>query len=162
MNMDGEYRTAFIDDQAPNLNYGDRRRSRPPTTTPTCTAAGYITGNIAGISKGSKNPELAWALLKYLTTDTGAVVKLANGLKNVPHHDDALLARPARCRPSTRRSSTSRGNKNSSTTPASPRRRLPAPSRTAGRSTRSGDGGDLRGLKTVDKQINAPAALAGP
>jgi len=91
MNMDGEYRTAFIKDQAPKLNYG---------TAPFPTAdghtdlygGGYITGNIAGISKGSKNPELAWALMKYLTTDTAAVVKLSNGLKNVPTTHAALTS----------------------------------------------------------------------
>ena len=67
----------------PDLDYG---------TAPFPTASdhsdlhggGYITGNIGGIAKGSKNPELAWALLKYLTTNTDAVVKLANGLKNAP------------------------------------------------------------------------------
>lgn len=91
MNLDGEYRTAFIDDQTPDLNYA---------TAPMPTAddhsdlygAGYITGNIAGISKGSKNPELAWALLKYLTTNTDAIVKLSNGLKNVPTTKDALAS----------------------------------------------------------------------
>jgi multiple sugar transport system substrate-binding protein len=91
MNLDGEYRTAFIDDQTPDLNYA---------TAPMPTAddhadlygAGYITGNIAGISKGSKNPELAWALLKYLTTNTDAIVKLSNGLKNVPTTADALAS----------------------------------------------------------------------
>lgn len=91
MNLDGEYRTAFIDDQTPDLHYA---------TAPMPAAddhadlygAGYITGNIAGISKGSKNPELAWALLKYLTTDTGAIVKLSNGLKNVPTTKEALAS----------------------------------------------------------------------
>lgn len=91
MNLDGEYRTAFIDDQTPDLHYA---------TAPMPAAddhadlygAGYITGNIAGISKGSKNPELAWALLKYLTTDTDAIVKLSNGLKNVPTTKDALAS----------------------------------------------------------------------
>ena len=53
---------------------------------------GYITGNIAGIAKGSQNPELAWALLKYLSTDTDAIVKLSNGLKNVPTTKDALAS----------------------------------------------------------------------
>ena len=43
-----------------------------------------MTGNIIGISKGAKNPELAWALLKYLTTDTEADRCCSNGLKNVP------------------------------------------------------------------------------
>ena len=83
MNLDGEYRTAFIADQTPHLHYGT-------APFPTATAsqgragAGYITGNIVGIGKGSKNPEAAWALVKYLTTNTAAQVKLSNGLKNVP------------------------------------------------------------------------------
>jgi len=89
MNLDGEYRTAFIADQTPALNYG---------TAPFPTAAGhddrlgagYITGNIVGIGKGSKNPEAAWALIKYLTTNTAAQVKLSNGLKNVPTMHDAI------------------------------------------------------------------------
>lgn len=89
MNLDGEYRTAFIADQAPDLNYG---------TAPFPVAAGsedrygagYITGNIVGIGKGSTNPELAWAFIKYLTTDTQAQVALSNGLKNVPTMADAL------------------------------------------------------------------------
>lgn len=89
MTIDGEYRTAFIDDQAPDLDYG----TAPfPTATgfEDLYGAGYIVGNIAGIAKGSAHPELAWALLKYLSTDTDAVVKLANGLKNVPTIDSAL------------------------------------------------------------------------
>lgn len=89
MTIDGEYRTAFIDDQAPELDYG----TAPfPTATgfEDLYGAGYIVGNIAGIAKGSAHPELAWALLKYLSTDTDAVVKLANGLKNVPTIDSAL------------------------------------------------------------------------
>jgi multiple sugar transport system substrate-binding protein len=91
MNMDGEYRTAFIADQAPNLKYA----TAPMPTLADHTdlyGGGYITGNIMGISKGSKNPELAWALLKYLTTNTAAVVKMANGLKNVPHLSSALTS----------------------------------------------------------------------
>ncbi len=51
---------------------------------------GYVTGNIGGIAKGSERPELAWALLKYLTTDTDAVVKLSNGLQNAPTIKSAL------------------------------------------------------------------------
>lgn len=91
MNIDGEYRTAFIDDQAPDLDYG---------TAPIPVAeghddvygAGYITGNIVGIGKGSDNPEAAWALIKYLTTDPAAQVALSNGLKNVPTVHDAITS----------------------------------------------------------------------
>lgn len=91
MNVDGEYRTAFIADQAPDLSYG---------TAPMPSAegyedsygAGYITGNIVGIGKGAKNPEAAWALIKYLTTNTDAQVKLSNGLKNAPTMHDAITS----------------------------------------------------------------------
>lgn len=88
MEIDGEYRTAFIEDQAKTLDYG---------TAPTPVMPGYgtygassITGNVAGIAKGSKNPELAWALLKYLSLDTDAQVVMGNGLKNVPTITSAL------------------------------------------------------------------------
>src|SRR5439155_26827201 len=40
--------------------------------------------------KNSKNPEAAWQFIKYLTTNTDAVVKLANGIKNIPTLDSAL------------------------------------------------------------------------
>jgi multiple sugar transport system substrate-binding protein len=91
MMLDGEWRVAFIRDQAKGLDFGtapmpvaDSQSSR--------YGAGYVTGNIIGVSKTAKNPEAAWALIKYLTTDTGAVVKLANGIKNVPTTTDALAA----------------------------------------------------------------------
>ena len=91
MNLDGEWRVAFLKDQKPDLDYG----TAPFPTADDHTdlyGGGYITGNIAGIGKGSKNPELAWALLKYLTTDTDAIVQLANGLGNVPTTKDALAS----------------------------------------------------------------------
>jgi multiple sugar transport system substrate-binding protein len=89
MTIDGEWRTAFIADQAPDLNYG----TAPfPTADPALYGGAYITGNIAGIAKGSQEPELAWALLKYLATDTDAIVMLSNGLKNVPTTQDALAS----------------------------------------------------------------------
>jgi multiple sugar transport system substrate-binding protein len=46
--------------------------------------SGTAGGNTLGIAKSSKNPDLAWALLKYLTTDTKALVGLNNALGNTP------------------------------------------------------------------------------
>ena len=88
MQIDGEYRTAFIKDQKPDLDYGT-------APTPVLEGVGnygstYIAGNVAGVAKGSKNPELAWALLKYLSTNTDAQVTLGNGLKNIPTITSAL------------------------------------------------------------------------
>jgi len=91
MNLDGEWRTAFIADQAPSLTYD----TAPFPTADDHTdlyGGGYATGTIVSIAKGAKQPELAWALIKYLTTDTNAVVKLANGIKNVPTTKAALAS----------------------------------------------------------------------
>ncbi len=89
MNVDGEYRNAFIAADAPDLEYA---------TAPFPMAddlvdrygSGYVTGNIIGIGKGSDNPEAAWELIKYLTTDTDAIVELSNGLKNLPTTHEAM------------------------------------------------------------------------
>jgi multiple sugar transport system substrate-binding protein len=89
MNTDGEWRVAFIDADKANINYG---------TAPFPTAddetqlygSGQIGGNTVGIPKGAKHPAEAWLLLKYLATDTDALVSLANLLKNVPTTYDAL------------------------------------------------------------------------
>jgi multiple sugar transport system substrate-binding protein len=83
MIMDGEYRTAFIKDEHPELNYG----TAPLPTGDDQTSrygSGYITGSIMGIPKGSSNEAAAWEFVKYMTTNTDALVKLANGLANVP------------------------------------------------------------------------------
>ena len=164
MNMDGEYRSAFIGDQAPNLDYG----TAPMPTADDHTdlyGGGYITGNIAGISKGSKNPELAWALLKYLTTDTHAVVKLANGLKNVPTTKDALNSPDLEVSEQYKTFIDIASSPHSSTTPPSP---IGAGYQQAfedfWHKYQSGSVSDLSaGLKGIDKNINDQVALStGP
>ncbi|OJX74119.1 ABC transporter substrate-binding protein [Leifsonia sp. 71-9] len=163
MNMDGEYRTAFIADQAKGLDYG----TAPFPTADDHTdlyGGGYITGNIIGISKGSKQPELAWALLKYLTTDTDAVVKLANGLKNVPTTKDALTSPKLEVSEQFKTFLDISSDKNVQTTPASP---LGAGYQNSFQdfwNKYQSQGGDLQaGLKDVDKQIDDALALTtGP
>ncbi|RZU64457.1 carbohydrate ABC transporter substrate-binding protein (CUT1 family) [Microterricola gilva] len=164
MNLDGEYRTAFIADQAPELNYGT---APMPVidSDPGLYGGGYITGNIAGISKGSKNPELAWALLKYLTTDTDAVVKLSNGLKNAPTTADALASPDLEVSEQFQTFLDIMGDPNSATTPPSP---LGAGYQQTfedfWHSYQSGAVDDLpAGLAEVDTQINDSLSLvSGP
>jgi multiple sugar transport system substrate-binding protein len=91
MAIDGEYRVAFVEEQTPNLDFGtaplpvaDNQADR--------YGAGFVTGNIMGVSANSKNPEASWALVKYLTTETGPIVDLANSIKNVPTTKDALAS----------------------------------------------------------------------
>ena len=83
MVMDGEFRTAFIKDEHPELNYGTAPMPVPDDQA-SRYGGGYVTGSIMGIPKGSPNEAAAWELIKYMTTNTDALVKLANGLANVP------------------------------------------------------------------------------
>jgi multiple sugar transport system substrate-binding protein len=83
MNMDGEFRTAFIADEHPELDYGTA--PMPVSDShPELYGAGYVTGNIVGIPKNAEHPDAAWELIKYLTTDEHALALLSNGLRNVP------------------------------------------------------------------------------
>ena len=91
MLLDGEYRTAFIKDEHPELNYG----TAPLPTADDQTGrygSGYITGSIMGIPKGSSNEAAAWEFVNYMTTNTDALVKLANGLANVPTTEAAATS----------------------------------------------------------------------
>ncbi|AMB57929.1 extracellular solute-binding protein [Microterricola viridarii] len=164
MNLDGEYRTAFIADQAPQLNYGTAPMPVIDSDA-SLYGGGYVTGNIAGISKGSQHPELAWALLKYLTTDTDAIVKLSNGLKNAPTTTDALASPALEVSPQFKTFLDIMQNPNSATTPPSP---LGAGYQQTfedfWHSYQSGAVSDLpAGLADVDKQINDQLNLvSGP
>jgi multiple sugar transport system substrate-binding protein len=90
MNIDGEWRIANIAADAPK----DLDWAVAPMPVLDSKAdmygAGYVTGNVIGVSRNSKNPEAAWQFIKYLTTNTQSVVKLANGIKNVPTLTSAL------------------------------------------------------------------------
>lgn len=91
MAVDGEYRLAFLREQAPGLRFG----TAPvpvPDAAPERYGAGYVTGNVTGVAAGSDNPEAAWALVKHLTIDTDTIVGLANAIKNVPTTRDALAS----------------------------------------------------------------------
>ncbi len=89
MALDGEWRVAFIDSDKAKVNYA---------TAPFPVAddhselygAGQIGGDVIGIPKGAEHPAEAWLLLKYLALDTGAEVKLANVLKNIPTTFESL------------------------------------------------------------------------
>ncbi len=89
MNVDGEWRVAFIQDQAPGMNYGT---APIPNVDPSNYGAGAISGTTVGIPKGSKHPEAAWLLAKYLATDTDSLVQTTLGLRNVPTTSAALAS----------------------------------------------------------------------
>ncbi len=83
MSLDGEWRVAFIADQAKDLPYAT-------APVPVLEGSGQEYGGgfagaaDIGISSKSQNKEAAWALVKFLSNDTDAAVTYANGFKNIP------------------------------------------------------------------------------
>ncbi len=83
MNMDGEWRVAFIANEVPKLQYGTAPLP-VDDAQPDLFGSGYINGTIIGIPKNGHHTDQAWDLVKWLTTNTHALAELANGLRNVP------------------------------------------------------------------------------
>jgi multiple sugar transport system substrate-binding protein len=81
MNLDGEWRVAFIQAEHPTLDYGT---APMPTNDPSLYGSGYINGTIIGMPKNGKHTAQAWDLVRYLTTNDHALAELSNGLRNVP------------------------------------------------------------------------------
>jgi multiple sugar transport system substrate-binding protein len=81
MNLDGEWRVAFIQAEHPTLDYGT---APMPTAVPSLYGSGYINGTIIGIPKNGKNTQQAWAFVKWVTTNTHALAEFSNAIRNVP------------------------------------------------------------------------------
>ena len=89
MSLDGEWRAGFIDDAGVDFEYGVAPFPVPDDQADTY-GKGYLSGTIIGIASTSKKQNAAWELVKYLTTDTDAVVSFANAIHNIPSTNDAL------------------------------------------------------------------------
>jgi multiple sugar transport system substrate-binding protein len=92
MNLDGEWRVAFIAADNPKLQYGTAPIS-VDDAKPSLYGSGYINGTIIGIPKNGHNRDQAWALVKYLTTSDHALAELSNGLRNVPTTRSSLTSK---------------------------------------------------------------------
>ncbi|MER6776505.1 MULTISPECIES: ABC transporter substrate-binding protein [unclassified Streptomyces] len=83
MQIDGEWRAAMAKEAGVTFEIGTA-----PLPVPDDQAAdygkGYLSGTIMGIASGSKKQNASWELVKYMTTDTEAVVAFANAIHNVP------------------------------------------------------------------------------
>ncbi|WP_239117449.1 ABC transporter substrate-binding protein [Paractinoplanes ferrugineus] len=160
INIDAEYRLAFLKDQSPALKYGV---APLPTADSAGYGGGYVTGNIMGISKNAKNPEAAWELIKYLTTDDAAVTKLAGLLKNVPTTTKAIADPTLSSDPDFKTFIDIFNNPNSMTTP--PSASGPAYQETFGQFLTNYQAGKVKdldsGLRTADQQINSVMQLGG-
>ncbi|MFS8197203.1 ABC transporter substrate-binding protein [Streptomyces sp. CWNU-52B] len=89
MQLDGEWRLGMAKDAGVTFDIG---------TAPLPVAddeadeygKGFLSGTIMGIAPQSEKQNAAWELVKYMTTDTEAVVSFANAIHNVPSTFDAL------------------------------------------------------------------------
>jgi multiple sugar transport system substrate-binding protein len=119
MLIDGEWRAGMIDDSNSKVNYGVA-----PFPVPDDQAdqygKGYITGTIVGIASTSDKQNAAWEFVKYLTTDTSAVVNFANAIHNVPSTIAALESQDVSQDPNFQQFIKIASDPNSNTTPASP------------------------------------------
>ncbi|MFJ8361682.1 ABC transporter substrate-binding protein [Streptomyces sp. NPDC093984] len=118
MQLDGEWRLGMALDAKPNFDVGVA-----PLPVPDDQASqygkGYITGTIAGIAATSTKQNAAWELVKYMTTDTDAVVNFSNAIHNVPSTLAALKSPKLKYDPRFKTFLDIAANPNSTTTPAS-------------------------------------------
>jgi len=119
MQLDGEWRAGMIDDAGVDFNYGVAPFPVPDDQADTY-GKGYLSGTIIGIASTSDKQNAAWEFVKYMTTDTDAVVNFANGIHNVPSTIDALESPNLDVTPAFKTFIDIAQNANSSTTPASP------------------------------------------
>lgn len=89
MQLDGEWRGKMARDAELDFEIG-----AAPFPVPDDQVAdygkGYLSGTVLGIANVSSKQNAAWELVKYLSTDTGAVVSFANAIHNVPSTVAAL------------------------------------------------------------------------
>ncbi|MEU1461566.1 ABC transporter substrate-binding protein [Streptomyces sp. NPDC005727] len=118
MQLDGEWRLGMAEEAKPKFEIGVA-----PLPVPDDQAdqygKGYITGTITGIAATSHKQNAAWELVKYMTTDTDAVVGFANGIHNVPSTLAALKSPKLEYDPRFRTFLDIAADPHSTTTPAS-------------------------------------------
>ncbi|MFD6990844.1 ABC transporter substrate-binding protein [Streptomyces sp. NPDC059943] len=83
MQLDGEWRLGMAEDAGADFEIGV---APMPVADDEADSygKGFLSGTIMGIAPQSKKQNAAWELVKYMTTDTKAVVEFANGIRNVP------------------------------------------------------------------------------
>ncbi|HZN42177.1 MAG TPA: extracellular solute-binding protein [Actinomycetota bacterium] len=89
MALDGEWRTAFIENGTPDLNY-DTAPAPVPDDQADTYGIGRVGGTIIGIPRGSAHEAEAWLLVKFMATNTDSLVAAANAIGNVPTTFDSL------------------------------------------------------------------------
>ncbi|MEU5159532.1 ABC transporter substrate-binding protein [Streptomyces sp. NPDC020875] len=117
MQLDGEWRLGMAEDAGVDFEIG----TAPLPVADELAAdygMGYLSGTIMGIAATSKKQNAAWELVKYMTTDTEAVVAFANGIRNIPSTVAALESPGLKYDPAFRTFIDIARHPKSSTTPA--------------------------------------------
>lgn len=159
MAIDGEWRAGMIDGGKSPVHY-----NVAPFPVPDNLASqygkGYTTGTIVGIASNSSKQNAAWEFVKYLTTDTDAVVNFANAIHNVPSTKAALASPRVSQDPHFQTFIKIAQNQYSNTTPSSPNGgAYQLTLQNLGYDYESGKQTDLAaGLKKAAQQIDADIA----
>jgi multiple sugar transport system substrate-binding protein len=161
MLIDGEWRGGMIDDAKSGIDY-----ATAPFPVPDDRAdeygKGYTTGTIIGIASTSQKQNAAWQFVKFLTTDTDAVVSFANAIHNVPSTKAALASDKVDKNPNFQTFLKIAQNEHSNTTPSSPNGgAYQLTLQNVGYAYESGKNDDLQGaLEKAAKQIDTDVAQA--
>ncbi|UNO41974.1 ABC transporter substrate-binding protein [Streptomyces sp. MST-110588] len=118
MALDGEWRLGMALDSRPGFEIGVAPLPVPDDQAGTY-GKGYMTGTVTGIAATSAKKNAAWELVRFLTTDTDAVVDFANAIHNVPSTFAALSSPRLKTDPRFRTFLDIAKNPHSNTTPAS-------------------------------------------
>jgi multiple sugar transport system substrate-binding protein len=119
MAIDGEWRLGMAKEAGVKFDIGVAPFPVPDDQADSY-GKGYLSGTIIGIASTSQKQNAAWELVKYMTTDTDAVVNFANAIHNVPSTLDALKSPKLDADPNFRTFLEIAQHPKSSTTPASP------------------------------------------
>lgn len=155
MQLDGEWRNSIIKNDKSKVRFATAPAPVPDDQIDSY-GKGYLTGTIMGISKASSHQNAAWELVKFLATDTKALVSFGNQVNNVPSTVESLNSPDVLNDPNFRTFIKISANEHSAGTPASANgaEYLTILSRFA-YSWESGKVTDLHaGLVDVDKQID--------
>ncbi|MFJ8163192.1 ABC transporter substrate-binding protein [Streptomyces sp. NPDC096136] len=161
MQVDGEWRVSMAEEAGVGFEIGTA-----PLPVPDDQAAdygkGYLSGTVMGISAASRKQNAAWELVRYMTTDTEAVVSFANAIHNVPSTLAALASPQLKVTPGFRTFLDIARHPKSNTTPArADGGTYQLTFQNFAYRTEKGDVPDLRaGLAATDRQIDTDIAKA--
>ncbi|NEA31688.1 ABC transporter substrate-binding protein [Streptomyces sp. SID13031] len=119
MSIDGEWRLGMAKEAGVKFDIGVAPFPVPDDQADSY-GKGYLSGTIIGIANTSQKQNAAWELVKFMTTDTKAVVDFSNAIHNVPSTLDALKSPDLKIDDSFKVFLEIAQHPKSSTTPASP------------------------------------------